>query len=81
MICPECRRNMEDGFLHVNGWKYPIQWFPKEVLTQKTFMPMSKRGTEKAGGIVVPVEQSCMMPHVDAYICKECKKIVINYQS
>lgn len=80
MICPECKSDMEEGILHVNGVKYPIQWFPKSVFMQKTFMPITKQGTEKVGGIVVPVDQSGMLPHVDAYICKNCRTITVKYQ-
>ena len=80
MLCPECRCEMESGFLHVNGVRYPIQWFPKDVFFKKAFMPLTKQGTEQAGGVAVPLDQGGLLPHIEAYVCKECKKLVINYE-
>lgn len=80
MLCPECRNDMEAGFLHVNGVHYPIQWFPRDVFYKKVFLPLTKQGTEKAGGIAVPIDQGQLVPHIEAYVCKDCKKIVINYE-
>lgn len=80
MLCPECRCEMETGFLHVNGVRYPIQWFPKEIFYQKAFLPLTRQGTEKAGGVAVPLDQGGLLPHIEAYVCRECKKIVMNYE-
>lgn len=80
MICPKCGMEMEAGFMHVNGVRYPIQWFPKDVFTKKVFLPLTKDGTEKAGGVVVPLDQGGLIPHVPAYVCKECKNMLIEYE-
>lgn len=80
MVCPYCGKEMESGVINVsNGAKSPISWLPQEVILNKTFMPVTKKGTEKLGGIALPVKNTFMLPHIDAYICKDCRKIIIDY--
>lgn len=78
MICPNCNEEMEKGVIVVYDTFY-TRWFSKDIFMKKTCLPISKKSTEKAGGIVLPVDQSCMISHINAYNCKKCRKIIIDY--
>lgn len=80
MICPICNENMENGIINIpSGMKNPINLYPYDVFMQKAFMPFTKKGIEKAGGVVLLIDQSLMMPHINAYNCRKCRKIIIDY--
>lgn len=83
MKCPECNCDMEVGMLLTNARAYGHpQWFPKDTFLKKTFIPVTQKGTEEAGGVVLRQRKNCSdptVPHIEAHICRKCKKLMVDY--
>ncbi|MGN1481748.1 PF20097 family protein [Porcipelethomonas sp.] len=80
MICPECKNEMKAGIIPVpSGAKCPMQWLPEDAYMKKTWIPVTKTGTQKLGGEILSVKTDAMIPHINAFICKKCRKIIIDY--
>lgn len=66
MKCPWCNSKMEKGY---------IQSYEREVFYTNEYR---RFGSSDENDLVLS-KNVFTMPRVDAYICKQCKKIVIEY--
>lgn len=77
MICPYCGKEMEKGTLHSRGGNY---FLPDGESSPISTLP-GKRYFQKSNAISLPPglwELSPTWPV--AYCCRDCKKIIIEYQ-
>ncbi|MCM1225959.1 MAG: PF20097 family protein [Clostridium sp.] len=85
MTCTNCGEEMECGILLNNGggrYGYThIRWLPKEAAIKRLFLPFTKKGVNKCGGEVIKLYNSdiAMPKYTDTYICKKCRKLIVNY--
>lgn len=84
MDCPNCNEQMERGILLGYGGRAGytnIRWLPKEVTMKKFFVPITKKGVNKCGGEVIKLYSSdiAMPKYTDTYICKKCRKLIVDY--
>ena len=80
MNCPVCGKEMKAGKIAyapqagIHFLPTPVQHLPRVV---------TKRGIEKQGGIVLDGPNNLGLLESDgtlsAYICRECRKIVVEY--
>ncbi|MCI8291259.1 MAG: hypothetical protein HFJ25_03275 [Clostridia bacterium] len=71
IICPYCGKQLIQGYIQSPR---PISWLPKKL---KLFTLAGFKGKEA----VVLSEGKCLSaPCVIAYNCRECKKIIIDYE-
>lgn len=70
MRCPKCGREMDKGFLQ-SDWKNNIEWVSK-------ILPFGL-GYWKEDGVNVSQQMPIGVTATPAYICKNCKIFVGNY--
>lgn len=70
MKCPKCGRDMEQGFLQSDA-KIGINWVSK-------LMPFGV-GWWKKDAVYVSVKEGAGVVGVPAYICKQCKLLLGDY--
>lgn len=80
MNCPYCGTEMEKGTLHSRGGNY----FLPDGKKESKIVFYTKHYIEKAGAIALPPDPyGGLFDPVEwptAYCCRECKKIVIEYE-
>ncbi len=64
MLCPYCNNLMEEGEIPQD--RYPLKWKPKD----SKFLDLDKKSIKLSS---VLEDKRCV-----AYLCKECKKIIVN---
>lgn len=60
------------------GAETRVYWLPNESCKGINIMKSTCRGIEKVSGIVIANETNHFSVPISAYICKQCKKIIIN---
>lgn len=71
MICPFCNEEMEKGVIQSKG---RLAWSRDEAL-----LPLSRLFQEDLIELTDPQEFFSLYPATDAYCCKHCKKVIIDY--
>ncbi len=75
MNCPYCNKEMEKGYIS-DSRRYRMLWLPEGT----NFFLNTKKSITKHNGIIL-----CELPWLEweapvAYACKECKKVIIEYE-
>ncbi|MDE6004130.1 MAG: hypothetical protein K2G88_01935 [Oscillospiraceae bacterium] len=74
MLCPYCKQEMIQGnLIGTNG--YFVYWLPKEYYNKHTFLPITKKKIEEAGGVIIHTNYLTATPDY-FYVCKNCKKMI-----
>lgn len=71
MLCPYCNEEMSKGYFTADSCA--LQWIPEES------KPASLRWNIAKGGIQLTEVPVMLVKRKEAFACKKCSKIVIDY--
>ena len=77
MQCPYCGKEMTKGFIGAESsrvsWTF---WLEHDYLMKHTFLPVTKKKMQEAGGYVIPFGNGINTAPNTFYVCRDCGKMI-----